>query len=440
MNRQNSIDRKFAPLRESTEDAPMHLWEKIEAQIEAPSKDKRRFFWLSLLGLMLVGLGSVIALSTGQKSPKLPAQSTPLQNTNIDIQKTVSQTPDANTVAANLLPTQSNSNLKQQSLYKKNTLDNQKIFVDKPLHKQTHLPQAGQATNPTSNTPSPITQSAPNNLVLKTGLVQNIPCLSLPLPENSTPLPNLHFAQAKPKKGCVGSRVIKVPKSVFIDAYAAPIFSSSFYSARSPEAKSYARLRDSTEHNAVGLLAGVRVGYIHESGLNFRAGLAWQQIRNRFNQIIEQDEKMIVHTHRDDLGNIIGRDTTFEYGRRRLDITNKYTSIDLPLSIGYISMKNKVQLGLHVGAVLNLNFSQSGTYINQEHQIATFAENQKIFNKSMGTSFFGAVELQYLLSERWGIFLEPQARFYPKSLTSAHYPLKQNITTFNVLTGVKYIF
>ena len=444
MNRHHNIDDFFAPLRETTDVAPMHLWAEIEAQI-APPKEKRRFFlWFGLIGLLLLGIGSLAVLAnSNSKQQSQPEKTSNLLHSPINLKHKAKNTKKS-PQKANLTPLENknktakpkpiatnNSFVKKQQT---NLTNQQTLIVNPPTQPSVGL---DYPTTP-NRTNSDLANSQKQPLV-KLGLTAKINSLIIPLPQNKLKLPKNIFAQAAPDGECAGSRVIKVPKSIFADAYVSPVFSNTFYAARTAEASSYGRLRDSTEHNAMGIMAGARVGYIHETGLNFRAGFAWQQIRNKFVFLVEQDEKMIVQIHRDNLGNIIGRDTTFEYGRRRLDITNKYTSIDLPLSIGYISMKNKVQLGLHVGTVLNLNFKQSGTYLNEQHQITTFAD-RKIFNKNISTSFFGSIELQYLIGEQWGVFMEPQARFYPKSFTSSSYPLKQNITTFNVLTGLKYIF
>lgn len=443
MNTKNNIDQLFAPLKESTEAAPMHLWPKVEAAIAVEPKKKKRFLWLGLLGFLLLACSSLAVYAIKAQSANN------LQIRNHQKAKTIATLP----TKTSSLQTQSNQQTPTKIVFDHSTRADAKKSMNQdllaknkakshlliPKKENTILFQNKQGVilpnKQTSSQASPFAKAIqkPNSGYITKHLKQ--PVSFLPKAD----MPKIEFTLQSPEKDCAGSRVIKVPKSIFVDAYVSPIFSNTFFTAKTSEMSSYAKLRDSTEKNAIGLLVGARVGYIHESGLNMRAGVAYQQVRNKFQYTVEQDEKMIIKIFRDNNGQIIGRDTTFEFGRRRLNVTNKYSTVDLPFSLGYISMKNKVQIGFHIGAVLNLNFRQSGTYIDQQSLVTRF-DDKKIFEKSIGTSFFGSVELQYLLADQWGIFMEPQVRFYPKSLTSKGHPIKQNLTNFNVLTGIKYIF
>ncbi len=445
MNTKNNIDQLFAPLRETTKEAPMHLWPEIEAAIAPEPKKKKRFLWFGLFGFLLLACSSLIIFAQSNQTSKgsgiKPVEKMVIlkqvaTNSSNQPQKTKQQT---TTKGTQTVVKSSDSNFKKT---KTTALKLSPVPILEPQKTEQHpiVQNNTTASAPIKQVHHPL---ATRSILRKSERNSHItPPISLEmaqLPQIEIDLPNNHFILAKPEEKCAGSRVIKVPKSIFIDAYVSPVFSNTFFVAKTTEASSYAKLRDSTEGDKVGLLLGARVGYIHESGINVRAGIAYQQIRTKFQYNVEQDEKMIIQIFRDDNGNIIGRDTTYEFGRRHLNVTNQYSTVDLPISLGYISMKNKVQIGLHIGAALNLNFRQSGTYLNQQSLVTKFSD-KKIFAKSIGASFFGSVELQYLLADQWGIFIEPQVRFYPQSLTSKGHPIKQNVTNFNVLTGIKYIF
>ena len=443
MNRKNNTDRLFASLKETSEVAPMHLWPSIEAAITDERKKKRHFLWFGLFGFLLLAGSSLMIYAQSSNSTE----------------KQITELPTAKKSTNN---TRTQPKLKEQKTSLKAVQTAKTEGAQQSTTQEVTFQKSAVATH--TNSPKkallPIVKKQKKNITPKDQKLHQFPAslqenlrkqkrkgaITPPilkeiasLPQTEINLPKLDFAQAPPEEECAGSRVIKVPKSIFIDAYVSPVFSNTFFASKTSEASSYARLRDSTERNGIGLLVGARIGYIHESGVNLRAGIAYQQIRNKFQYNVEQDEKMIIQIFRDDLGNIIGRDTTYEFGRRRLNVANKYTTVDIPVSVGYISMKNKVQIGFHVGAVLNLNFNQTGTYLDQESLVKHFSD-KNIFENSVGTSFFSSVELQYLLLDHWGIFIEPQVRFYPKSLTTKSHPIKQNLTNFNVLTGIKYIF
>ncbi len=448
MNTKNNIDQLFAPLRETATDAPMHLWPEIEAAIAPEPKKKKRFLWFGLFGFLLLA-GSSLILYAQKAQPSSHLTTQPIEKIPHGDNATaiVARQPQKTKQQAAPIASQSSDHgdetIKSKKLVttsRKSTFEPTKVLPKqmqkttlpiKPAafapknQEQKQLAAPSKATSHQSGRHTPITHPLGLEIAL--------------LPQIKIDFPKDYRNLTQPEEKCAGSRVIKVPKSIFIDAYVSPVFSNTFFAARTPEASSYAKLRDSTEGDEVGILLGARIGYIHESGINVRAGIAYQQIKNKFQYTVEQDEKMIIQIFRDDNGNIIGRDTTYEFGRRRLNLTNKYSTVDLPISLGYISMKNKVQIGLHVGTSLNLSFRQSGTYLDQESLVTKFSD-KKIFEKSIGASFFGSVELQYLLVDQWGVFIEPQIRFYPKSLTSKNHPIKQNVTNFNMLTGIKYIF
>ncbi len=448
MNKKNNIDQLFSSkLKDKTEVAPMHLWPDIQEAISPEPKKEKRFLWFGLFGFLLLVSSSLIVYAIyAQASTSLTTQKVPKEPLPQKTRSIQAATHQQNQLAPTEIA-QTNSNQKVEKSTIQTTLQKhakKSLSGPSKINASFLIQNTRKHSFVVPNLSNQLTTSSSIEFVSKskreshiTPLLhqQEVPLLS----QIEVKLPKNNIVSTPPEKECAGSRVIKVPKSIFVDAYVSPVFSNTFFAAKTPEAVNYAKLRDSTEGDKVGVLLGARVGYIHESGISLRAGVAYQQIRTNFKYDVEQDEKMIIQIFRDDNGNIIGRDTTFEFGRRHISLTNKYSTIDIPVSIGYISMKNKVQIGLHVGAILNLNFRQSGTYLNQETLVTKFSD-KKIFARSMGTSFFGAVELQYLLADQWGIFVEPQVRFYPKSLTSKGHPIKQNVATFNMLTGIKYIF
>jgi len=71
MNTKNNIDQLFAPLRETSTDAPMHLWPNVEAAIAKPKK-KRRFLWFGLFGFLLLAAASLAVFSQKNKATNNP--------------------------------------------------------------------------------------------------------------------------------------------------------------------------------------------------------------------------------------------------------------------------------------------------------------------------------------------------------------------------------
>lgn len=470
MNRNNKFDNRFSFLKEKEAPAPMELWQGVYERIQVKPKQKTRFLWFSLMGLMLLSVATLTGYAFLQdKSVSQVVSSKNQKNSNvthslIEPENNFSDLPIANKEAEDW----KHQTIKQTSVVKNynsstkglNNTNRMQVAMIRNHYKRSGNVESAIEWDMLTPKGIDISLAQKEN---KERLAQR-PDKNLEIRNTSKTIEAAHVktieaAQTKsfegkatstaklkekpqkdnPDKECAGSRVIKLPTSFFVDAYLGPVIGNTYFTTRTNEDKSYARLRDSTELNGVGIVAGMRLGYIHSNGLNIRAGIAYQQVKTVFKYSIEDDEKMIITTIRDDQGAIIGRDTSFKFGRRDLSIVNAYRTVDVPISIGYLSMKNKVQVGFHAGAVLNLNFSQNGTYLDQNNGL-TSIEEQKLYKKNIGVSFFGSVELQYLLGKQWGVFIEPQVRFYPESFTLDTHPVKQNITTFNILTGIKYIF
>ncbi|GEM_PF-5332093 len=438
MKDDRNVDAHFKHFRDAEAKTPMHLWPAIARRMWGPSRH-RRYLLLWLAGALVLAGG--LANYAGRNGRKLSIH--PMVKDAASIVPVAPaakpKTPVASSASAEMVVVSGVERAQAlqpavPATHRRRTIAAKKAAAVSPVHGSSTVPEAdARITAPPDRSAAAQQPKGRRRVAHSTlaSLPRLVPHLAGQQPEPSVQWP--------PEASCSGTRKIHIPAAAYLELYAGGTKAEMFFEPKAPEYKALARLRDSTERAEWGSLAGIRLGYTHKSGLSARAGLMVQRMRAVFDYTIAQDEKMIITIHRDDSGNIIGRDTTYERGMRHLHIHNKYTTVDVPLSIGYISSGKQVQLGLFVGAALNMKFDVRGKYVDAIGTIRSL-DGQALYKNRIGVSFFGAVQAHYFLADRWGVFVEPQLRFFPSDFSTALQNTRHKAATFNVLGGLRYVF
>ena len=124
-----------------------------------------------------------------------------------------------------------------------------------------------------------------------------------------------------------------------------------------------------------------------ERGLAFKTGVDFTQINESFNYESGTEEHITIINIYDDEGNIIGADTTFEMGTRKVRAINRYQTIDIPLLAGYELDFSNFSLSIYGGPFLNVKFSKKGNFISSESRQPVGNYNRRaraIFQKLFG--------------------------------------------------------
>lgn len=273
-------------------------------------------------------------------------------------------------------------------------------------------------------------ESLPRKLRVTSPIWQNLRRLDFPSPSFSSP-----------EDGCHGFK--KHKWSLMADVTIAPEFAIRSLSAKDAEYASYAGQRNETENPTLSYSLGLRLTALSSTGLGIRSGLHFTQINEDFSYRTENEERIEIITIKDSDGNVIGRDTNFWYGGVDYGTRNLIRSIDIPLMAGYEFEGQNLTISVYGGVFVNLLFDARGSFLSPDNMPVSFsnrtsvAEHQ-VYRKDVGLSMVGSIGMQYQLSPRVKLLLEPQLRYFMEPLTRADYPLNQNFLVVGVQTGLRY--
>lgn len=229
----------------------------------------------------------------------------------------------------------------------------------------------------------------------------------------------------------------------FVDAIYAPQYASKTLSTitNDPEQVDYANNRNDTESYSYAYSLGARLSMLTKSKLALRTGLTYSQITEKFNFRQEHVEGTVEITIKDSAGNIIGTQIDTLIGTRIKTTYNRYHFIDVPVLLGYEIHGEKININLNAGAYFNVAFSQKGDILDPDLIPTKLSESgHPVFRDKVGVSIYGSVSLNYNLTDRIQILMEPHVRHYLNPITAENYPIEQKYTVFGVYAGMRYNF
>lgn len=235
-----------------------------------------------------------------------------------------------------------------------------------------------------------------------------------------------------------------------------PYFSSDYgirsFEAKNSSAATYATQRDNLETASYSYSFGARAKYLSPDSWFVKGGLHFSQINEimrytdpeavRYQTVIKIDSMLVENEW------LTTRDTTQVpiSGIATSEIVNRYKTFDIPVSAGYEWPINRSwSFYGQAGVIINVLFSQRGMYVPQDESEPiwfgnTSQDDKSIYKTNLGVSFAGAVGLTYHWTDELRIFAEPNFRYFPTSITTDAYPLKQSYTTIGLATGIQIQF
>lgn len=209
--------------------------------------------------------------------------------------------------------------------------------------------------------------------------------------------------------------------------------------AGSPQYRSYAEARNTTEEFRYGVSASVRYSTVAPSGLALRSGLNWSQINERFIYQNDQEERITITTEYGPTGQVIGTDTIIDYYSTRRVANNRYTAIDIPLIIGYeFQTKSPLDFSLNGGTFVNLLFTQEGEFLSPAtFEPVPFSSDHPAYRNRLGLAFFGSIGITYRISPRIDLLVEPHIKWRPQSVTVPDYVIDQRFFTSGIFIGFR---
>lgn len=428
--RLHPIDRIFRKkLENHASETPMHLWEGIEAQRNAQQKirnlERQRMLLVALLILGVFASG-ISWYSHASYQPELG---------NFPIWES----------AAPQVP------LAQAE---DNSMEKLRPVVAAPMTQKQRLKPTSQPTKnmeplePVINTvkrdsKSIIAALQQQNLQVKSGAP--IAALQLSaLPIALREVNSLEMPEQIQASGCADFTGNKL--RFYFDAMAAPGLAVRSLDPRGSAYAAYANSRAETESPQFTYSATLRLSAVMNSGFAVRTGINYSEIKERFKHTIDNEVRTIITNIYDQNGVITRTDTTIETNSRQVVANNSYRTLDIPLLIGFERSIKNVTLSLNGGAYLNVMFKPQGEFLSPDDNRPigfsndAHSETYPAFREDLGIGWYGSFGVQYKISPRLQLMVEPHVRMYPQSFTREDFMVDQKYLTAGVFVGVRHQF
>lgn len=415
-------------------DVPAHIWEKIAAQ---NSKRKPIGFWQSISGgtkagiilLLFAGVGGLSYFLTGNNNlPEnisdreknlITNQASPTGNIN-----TNNNSSPANPVAGNLTADIS---------YGEN--NNPTAFPDAPIVRYNDSSANGNVGFSIGNADAGFDEEhLSDNSAQRSSLFASAkffdllnsrsafkPDLKIPLLPGSLNIPC-------PEQDAAGNKR-------YIEVYAGPDYAFRSYSDTANSA--YMQQRKASTKLLFAYSAGIRYTKVYGSGMSVRTGINYSQVNETFRSVKGQETRNVYITNTN--GDTIGTSTVT--GTLYKQSTNKYRSIDIPLTVGYELGNGKLHANVNAGAVINIYSKQSGLVLDKNGNALDINSDKTAseykFKTNAGISITGGVSVYYKLNDKLHVLAEPYIRYSLSPVTKPGLTLKEKHHTAGVRIGLR---
>jgi len=421
MINEESFDTYFSDkLAQHSDQAPMYLWKGVAngyAQLLRRKRRRKALIWslAALFSLLLLLLFLTAPTDPSVDSFPIAPQQRPLAST---------------------APNSSAYTAEPQDGF------NSQRFTAKPVRTNTTVGSAQRAPVAVLNAqqaPPPVVissqQTSPSSSLPH--IVMERPGIApLPLRQEQLPMPAVREQLSVPSSN-------KMPWDVTIDLMVSPDFAIQKLSARDEAFEPYAELRRNTESYRYGFSAQLRFSTISPGGFAVRSGLNFSQFNEQLNYLIEEQEALTITNEYDLDGNIIRTDTTVEFSVRQQVVNNQFTTIDIPILLGYeINRDKRLSFSINTGAYLNMVFDQEGAFADPAQDGVVFFSSKeddsyRAFRNRLGLSLYGSVGLHFRLHNGMRLILEPNLRWTPAPITDPGYVLEQRYISSGLFVGLR---
>jgi hypothetical protein len=229
------------------------------------------------------------------------------------------------------------------------------------------------------------------------------------------------------------------------EAYTGPTFSNRKLASRLEDVSSYIARRDSTESARLSWHAGVRVGYIHTSGISVRLGAHYTVVNELFDFFDGSFSQTTtrIDTFYDASGFIVDIDTAIvtQTGKRIKTTHNHFHTIDIPLLIGYQASRDHWTYGIQAGPVFNVMHAKKGDMFSVANTIVSFTDSDPTpypaFQDQLGLSIYASLHVGRRIGYRTMVYLEPHLQHRLRSITQDNYPIEQKQTNIGLSLGLR---
>ena len=463
MSEHNPIDALFRDrLHDHSMDAPMHLWDALDARRTAQIKQKNRRkmgLWLTSAVLLLGTAGaSLLWINQEENTPQVPAiQQQELKkapavssdqvraDATKELETKSIHAEETATAITSIGSTKPDTGEKAAGTSAAKLLNQKETRVDGNTKREVSLPAdesilPNQINTANNTTQQAILNSLPPDQGVASGHVNNANLAganqteaateveateeeTLPL-EQMNELDPRNFDVAYEPVFALEGRPLYVPRTrgwrVYGELFGAVDVPTRTLEAREPEFELYRQAREQSEQVQAGQRVALRFSMISIDGIAVRSGISYG-------------------THRE----------TFSYQQTKQN--NRFQTIDIPVILGYERNNlGKFTLSANAGVYLNMAFNQHGNFLAPDlNKTLEFSSNKPdaypAFRNSLGVALYGSIAASYPITPRLRLVLEPYVLRNTGSFTAKDYAIDQRYQNWGINVGIrkkinKYIY
>lgn len=234
----------------------------------------------------------------------------------------------------------------------------------------------------------------------------------------------------------------------YIEAYASPDIAVKSIQNISATPQ-YMQRKDSSESMQVGYSAGFRMVKPFDDHFLLKAGLQYAQVNEKFvyrseNEIKTTTVVTVRQIIRGPGDTVLVKDTSIlqQIGYRNKTVHNHYSSIDLPLTVGYQfgTDDDDFRVGVNAGVVINLSSWYQGVILDSSLTAVPVnkSSNSMIYKSNIGLGLYGSISLMKRLNENTHLFFEPYFRYNLSSMTNAQASYNQKFSIGGLAIGLRF--
>jgi len=440
MNFYKQIEQKMKHVasKEATP-APSFVWDNIEDALNENERGRKGYFWLFLGGLLLIGTYVLFQKNTVVKENSNTVLTSEIAQTieTIDVKKSVISA-NENIEKEIIVGSESDVYVPVKALLEddeiqKNTFKNKSIpKVEKTFVTSPEIVNNDFFTERTTSKKNLLKEKTPENFQERQ--VENLSKIALSdLDFLAIDLPKLDYNRNKISCPSFGGKTINLNPFIEINGVGGMHFKNLDGTAN----QSLSEARNQTEKMWYSYGGNVAVGLNLSSNLYLGAGIEWGQAVDEFYYSDDAVTQLII-TFDPETSQPIDTSLVLGVLENKGDI--RYTTIDIPVFIGFTKQFRTFELGLESGLLYNLSFQTEGKIINEQLDISKISEEQNIYKKELGLGLRTSLVFRKTMGNGLSFQVKPTFKMYLDDINHTDYILPTTLQFARLNIGLRKDF
>ncbi|MEX6686653.1 outer membrane beta-barrel protein [Danxiaibacter flavus] len=234
-------------------------------------------------------------------------------------------------------------------------------------------------------------------------------------------------------------------KDRFIEVYASPAYSWQKTDAKAGY-ENYVSEKNAAEKSSISFNAGFRLTQKLNDHFFIKSGLQYTQVNQKFTyntpnvyRDVPVTVQRYITTDAGAVNSFVSVSMARMIGYSTVTVNNHYSSLELPVLVGYETNGDKFKAAFSAGVIFNLHSWYNGSIVDTFYNASSIKDFDP-YKNNMGLSLYFGVGLSRKLSERASLFAEPYLQYRLGNMTKSSAPFTQKINVGGLSLGLKYKF